>query len=548
VVLRIAIILLLLSGFGEMGLVAGQPNSSAGAFIEMGYGPSSLTPTSEGIPVYAYGDELWMLSRYNATLGVIIMIDTFSGTRQINATLPPGTPVRLHVFNNSDLPGTWPLFVSNGTTPFFQTSVILSGSLSRAPSLSLFHYGLSGKRLLIDFNSTATEYYAGQLCVLGENNGSSVVIPEPASLGPGQLLLERNRNSVNVSLQSSSNANFTFWFELYHAYSYSLSPAAPQVVVAREIRVAASQATFLTVGSRSATVSLRPEMSMRTGRYLIRAFFESPAGLTVTETSILIPNSRSWVSLAACQLQNVTAPDLSFPLTLSSDPGNWPRAAYFMFRSGGVEGLSYAAIRLNISSLVFVAQPWGVRISTFNIGVTPGPGLQELSTSNGTVYSVLNGSLAFVNYSVGLGNETFLRGTAELRPYVSSIVGVNLSRLIVTVENNGRTVVGGSVGLHDQMGLFQNITTNDQGKATFYLPAGSYSVRASELNNSATEVVTLFWGQGVSIVLDVGSGPQNQLLIFTLAVFAGVGVAFNLWIFWERRRARCFRFERLKGR
>jgi hypothetical protein len=58
--------------------------------LELGYGPGSLAPVSQYVPVYTVNDQLWIQSNYNTPIGVELE-DSAGGNLTNQVTISPGT-------------------------------------------------------------------------------------------------------------------------------------------------------------------------------------------------------------------------------------------------------------------------------------------------------------------------------------------------------------------------------------------------------------------------------------------------------------------------
>jgi hypothetical protein len=79
------------------------------AQIGLGYSPGSLTPVDQGVPIYATGDQVWIVS-YGDPLNVQIL--NASGRPAGSFFLGHMQPTLLLTFSSPDKPGTWLLNIS----------------------------------------------------------------------------------------------------------------------------------------------------------------------------------------------------------------------------------------------------------------------------------------------------------------------------------------------------------------------------------------------------------------------------------------------------
>lgn len=120
-------------------------------------------------------------------------------------------------------------------------------------------------------------------------------------------------------------------------------PGGTGNLVAQGFRAAPSQ-PFDILGSGPGSANPTWNAPLRAGRYDLRACFEnSSSSLSVSESTVLVLNYSSWVSLSgACPPGEAQATGISYTGSLASGEGSWPRTPYYLFRSSGVEALVLA--------------------------------------------------------------------------------------------------------------------------------------------------------------------------------------------------------------
>ena len=502
----------------------------------MGYGPSELFPVGGGTPVYTAGDQLWVRSHYNAT--VLVSVSPPPGNSSIVKRVDPGTPVRILTFNGPDPQSLWLLEGLHGGPP---PIVFAVNDEEMSPAdLTVTGYALSGGALQLNLSvSPVLQFYDGSACVLGGANTSVASLPVPSQIGSGSIDLTYGGGTLQAAGSGLGVENFTFSADLLYSYSF-LAPNSSTTFVSRDVRVADSDAVAVTGNGPSVTLNLRSDGPLRAGRYQLRGFFEGAKGLAVASTDVLITGSGAWVWLGGCE--NTPVYSNTFQLTdpLAGPAVGWPRDVWLTYKVGGEAGFAGIPVGVNISSVSFLGEPWGVPLSSLNMTAERSAGVLAVDSSNGTIYLALSGHPAAVRYSVGLGNRTFFTGTVgPLAPFTSTIVPLNVSRLTVTYFVGGSPFAGGRVEVDEGgVNLTQALTGKDGG-AVFYLPPGTYSVSASGGGASATQTVSLGEGEGLGVTLGETPGlGTTQLLIPVLGAAAVVGALANVALFTRRRKRR----------
>jgi hypothetical protein len=529
-----ALLLLLVGGAALPGFAPGVKAQAAPIGILLGYGPSTLTGLSGTSPVYTYGDQLWMLSQLQSSVGVVVqpLVLTPGTSRAINVTLEPGLPTLIHTFNASDPLGYWGVSEANSSMePVF---FILS-SAPRLP-LSVTGYRLGGSGLTTSLNTNGSVgFYQAEACTLGSASPEVAALPIPPEDGGGTMSLDFGKASVNVTAQEAGNQTFNFWLELYYPFSHT--QAAVGAFVAQDLRTVESASGSFAGPRSGADLPLASDMPPRPGRYDLRAYFDGPGGLSVERTPMLRTYDGSWVWLGSCQGGPVASASFSVTSGIGSDPAGWPRTLYFMYRVGGVEGYAEKALDVNISRVDFLGVPWGVDLPSYSLLASPGSGVSALQVVNRTVLVILDGEQGFLNYSLGLGNQTFFSGSlGPLTPFSEDVLQENVSRLQVTLLLSGSAVGDGTVSVSNAGGPLLSLGIDRSGNAMFYLPAGTYQVNGSAGNRTASESVNIALGESAQISLDVAaSSASPDYTLYALWCAAAVGVALNMFL-WLRGR------------
>ena len=527
-----------------VGAAAGSPEPVATAQVstnpslDLGYGPSTLFPISGGTPVFSSGDQLWVRSHYDSSLAIRVY-DFFSNATYFLGTVEPGTPTRLLAFNATDPQGLWSIRALNSSLP--QLIFLLSDAGSLPTNLTLAAAHLSGG--VLDMNFTTSPYQElqdAQACTLGSQALSDAVVSIPTLVGGGTISLAMDGNTIEASTSGAGAGNFTLQVDLYYSYAF-LAPNSSSILLFRSARAATTGAVLLTKSNPLGSLLLQKDGELKTGRYELRLFFEGPQGIAFATTDVLVTGPASWVWLGACQTTQVYSNHFSISASLNNEPSTWPRTLWLTYTAYGEQGFANLSLGVNLAAVTFMAKPWGVPLSAYDIRSVASSGTQEIVVQNGTMFMILSSDKASVNYTGGLGGQSFFRGgVGPIGPFTSTVVPINVSELAVTYFVRGTPHEGGTVSVSNSAGELISAGTNKNGQALFYLPAGGYNVTAAGGNSSASSSVALPFGQ--KVVLNLGfqtnAGTGEITLALVLGAIAIAGVIFNAIVFLRGRKRR----------
>ncbi|TLX96920.1 MAG: carboxypeptidase regulatory-like domain-containing protein [Thaumarchaeota archaeon] len=495
--------------------------------VMLGLSPSTLSPASQGLPVYTVGDALWATSHLGSSLLASLSSPNFSSS----TTLDPGVVAPLHTFQAADISGNWSLRLSSSNASRTVAVQFVKQNQNIAPVLTSHGFSNRGD-LLLNYTVNAGGAYDIQACVLGAEMPDAVQIPIPSAIGTGQLLLRRAGVNATVTLQGKLSGSSTFSFELHHLYSYTVLNSSG--LVERDVKVATSATLLLSssqTGNPTQNASITADAPMRRGRFLLRAFFGGSSGHTISETSVLIADNTGWVWLQGCtSTMDVTSSAFSFDLPLGASTADWPHAVYTMYRSSGVEGLSLEQVTVAPAVINVVAVPWRERMTAARIVVAPGRGIEELKVVNGTIYLTANHFPLPLNVSLAIGNAVFETQTLQVvQPYSIQELDVQAGRLDLLVRLNGSPALGARVEVFDQKNDTLTMTADAGGSASFLLPAGSYRLTADLGNETREAQFTIQDGQELPFSIEF-ENAQSQTLPYALAIAGVVGAGVSIWV------------------
>ena len=538
---RAASVLLVVLLMGALACAVASPakaQSNVTVPFDLGYGPSTLFPASQGTPVFSTGDQLWVTSHYNTTL-LIMVSYILSNSTYFLGPVRPGTPTKLLLFDATYPQGMWSLRALNSSLS--PVLFLVSDAAGAPANLALAQARLRGGDLEMNFTTSfGLQFQGAQACTIGSQNSSAAVVPVPAQSGGGTVTLSMDGNEIDATEGGPGTGNFTLQVDLYYSYAF-LAPNSTSILLFRSARVATTGAVLITNSNPSASMLLQSDGRLKTGRYELRIFFDGAQGLSLATTEVLVTDSNSWVWLGACTNTPVYSNSFSITTPLGAGPVSWPRTLWLTYTVFGEQGFANISLGVDIAALTFLGSPWGVPLSSYDVGVVTSTGTKEIDVQNGTMFMILSSPQASANYTLGLGGQTFFRGTAgPIEPFTSTTLPFNVSELAVTYFSGGSPYRGGNVSVSDSEGELVSAETNSHGQAFFYLPPGGYNVAAAGGNGSASMSVTLSLGQKFTLELGLqtSTGTSNIALVWVLAATAATGAVVNAIVFLRGRRNR----------
>jgi hypothetical protein len=519
--------------------------------IEIGYGPNSLLPMSMGIPIFSGTDQIWVLSNYNST--VTIGLECQSGTSySYVSSLPfiPNTISMLYSFANVSqvFPG-YCQSIQNLLLTVQEQNSSLSIPITyiqypsiNGPSISNLSTTFSGSQLVVNLSYVKISDYNDQLCVFGQNIPHTVSINVPAGFGIGTVQIAPNLNTTGVEVNTSSIIlpSTVFWFELYTTYSYTEQNSTG--LVSYQVEAAKSTPTALS-GTPQTFVQLSNYVSIRPGRYVLRAFFDNATSLSVFQTNILVvgPNL-PWVWLAGCYpaTQN-TLTSYTIPTNIVEPPSSRPQVALLMYDYKGVEALEVYPLNLSIAEIGFTTSPFNVPLEGIGVSITNNSQIVSSEFYNNTWFIQSDQYPVRIGFNFTFGNKVFGSASTLVSANSLSSINVPLSAIVAKVENNGALVSGANVSLVRGGSLMFSATTDKGGRAVFYVPSGNYDLVGSYFGATSTQSIATNVNQTSNALFQFAVSTQPQTpsdYLNALIVVGVVGVVGNLivWISYLKRR------------
>lgn len=536
--LLFATLVLLFAGLSLPARSAPQPASATGRVadlaavstpqsisFDMGYGPSDMSPVSDGIPVYTYGDSLWVMSTYDTAVNISLV--PANGSPEGARTLQPQDVVALHSFSSGDQPGVWNITVGAPTgdvvVPFH-----LVETAGQGVAIDSMSYSLQGGTLLISGSVRSGFAYDQEVSALANSSVDAISFRIPSDLGAGNVTVSGKGGSILVATTGSLVSPFTFSFELFHQYSFSAMGTS--ILLTKSLEAAASQ-PFLVNSTSQVATPLDWNFHARDGRYVAKALFESQTSLVGAEGGIVMVNG-SWSPLDPSATVPLTSQNFTLKDGLAGGPASWPRTVYLMYRILGVEGVTSVPVQAGLSGVALLAGSWGVPLEDASIRTAPNPSITQVSQQGNVVYLLGSQYPVKLNFSVSIGGGRAQSGSQTIEsPYALTSDSVSAGRLTVKVAGYG---AGASVLVSGGDGTSITRTVSGGNGSVFYVPPGSYNVAATGTFDSVSTTVTVADGSASSVLLDIGTFHIAEM---ALVVTASLGVASFLVYRFRVRRA-----------
>ena len=539
--MKISTLLLVAALFLASAPAANATPPSGLPSVELGFGPSSLVPLSQGSPIYTVGDQLWLSSDYNLSLSAAL----YPSGSSIPVSVVPVSykSVELvYTFRPSDQSGVWSLVLVSGTLPLQVIQVYFERPPDLTPPALSSSSILSNGTLLTDFTMNLGEGYNGEGCVVGNVTPSAVSFSFPPSDGQGEVTLTTNGSAINVlsapfGIHTGQSNSMDFWLELYYPYSYTFG-ASPGAIVTRNILVARSSPSLLNSSLLSnSTVELSEYSHLRTGRYDLVAYFRDSSGLTARESSVLWSGAGPWVWLGGCVSLKQLGSSFYYSTSLASPSSSWPSGMYAMLAVGGVEGAIFSSIRLNLTAIHLTTGSWGGAFPrALGVSIFDNPNVSQSAVANGTVFLELRDIPTAVVLSVeSAGSKPENVSIVITQSHADVSVPAALGKVNVVVQMNGVGVPGARISLSAASSSTEATVagiSNAQGSASFLLVPDNYTVTYQYRNFTGSSSVDVYKGT-VSLVNVQIPQASDYTLSYALLAVGAVGVFANLF-FWRR--------------
>lgn len=507
---------------------------SSPAPMGLGFSQGDITPVSQGVPVYAVGDQLWFEYYGQGPVNVNLDQPCSVGSSAANncvvypfSSLPDNVSQQLFVFSDASPTGVWALEVISGTGVWSVEFNLVGGGAQ----VQLSGYGVGNDGVFsMNYTLGSSSAYDVSACTVGNQSVATAYVPVPATFGGGRLLLTLNGSSVSA-IPQQSGGQFTVWLSLSQEFSYQVDN---ETVVSRDIQVAQTDPVLVSGGLTGAfSTALQDEVPLRTGLSTLSVSFEGAQGTSVQDTTVLITGTGSWVWLQGCSsAADRLSTTVIVSASLQNGPSVWPREVYVLYQELGVNLFSVAPVTLQPSTVVLTASQWDHKLTDSQVEVS---GTAEYSSGNGTAY--LLGAQYPLQVSVSTP-QTSPQQVEVPEPYTSTSISIPADQILVRTLSGSTPLSGVVVSMTDSQGVVF-VENSTLGTAVFYVPPGNFTVSGtSEGNLQSSNLDTNgVVGQSFQTTLQFAAAGGDWLTLLLLALL-GVGAvaSVGVWVAVYRRQ------------
>jgi hypothetical protein len=523
--------------------------------LELGYGPGSLAPVSQYVPVYTVNDQLWIQSNYNTPIGVELE-DSAGGNLTNQVTISPGTIESYYHFGPALSTTNLTLLVSGSQS--FNVSIQFVNPANDTVGTGVSKFSVRNDAL---FGSIASLNLADkfdiQECLTNASSSSDAQVPLPSAFGTGLIGIDENPSTLTAELFTQKallGGPFTFSYELLANYTYALSDG--HGYVNSEVVVARSNSVFVQGAGEGSipNVTVSDLASLRSGRYVLRAFFENGISAQISETALLLtsPLATSWFWLGSCsKLSQAGPPTISFEQNLTGSIGLWPKYLDLLYQVvPGIDSFANISLNLNLNRVTFVVSPNQLSLpSDIQVSSDPSVGsnlaIQSLDVgSEGAVFLITSGTYPIsATFDLSFAGKTFATENVVFQsPNNEVLKNVNLGELDVSATRGGVGVFNATVTILDK-NLNATIVehTDPNGNVDIFVPPGEYAITIQSGNQilSTSQSVS---SQGITHYDAVFPVPVDytQDAVWVISVVTVIGAIGNFWLWIAKRRLRKF--------
>jgi hypothetical protein len=516
-------------------------------YIELGYSPGTLGLLSEGTPIYAPGDSLWIFSTSNIVS--IAQLFSPSGNYVAGSSLSESAAYALYKFQPNDPEGNWLLKLTLKDSSVVSVAVPFVNPNSDNIDTRLLNYSTQYGKLNMEFQvSAGRQPFNLEACLGSSNVNSTFELALPSSLGTGQLILNNSLSESGMVVRGSVANPFTFWFDMEYSYSYAGSLTGE--LISRDISVVSSDTATFGSSLTTSTVLLSNNTTPRPGPYQLNAFFDSNVGLSVEQTNAILLKNGTWIATGNCSSFPVSSLTFQMQQRLSQSPDGWPRNLYLSYDTGGVNSYSSLPLGLNecrIDIVGSVPVPSGrelpagfnpqTSITYLNYSVGADQNMISYSVYNGSAYIFARNFPITVQITPSFGTQNLPPLSVEItKPFSVHDVSIALGSLQVEVTNNTSPVVGAKILVTNDFGGNVSTLSDSSGFAQLYLPGGSYNATVSVGGFSATKNASVADGSFSTVQFAFAGNAPPSYVSFLLASLFIVGLMLNLWLWVIRPR------------
>jgi hypothetical protein len=487
-----------------------------------------MLPVSAGLPIFTQGDNLWVESRANSTIGVGLVSPSGLNATELTE-IGPGQLLVLYTFGQNDPAGLWTLDFAAGpiSGPSSISLPVVSPDSSVVPSR--LGDNLTGNMLNQAFAVPTTDAYDVQACSIGASVEPTANFGVPG-VPNGTLSVSLGKNASLYFAQTK--VTLTAWLELHSEYAFQ----AGAVTSSRDVLVATSP--LFTLGGSAgpnATFSPAGQTPLRAGRYDLRVFERTTSGLSLQEAQFLRASDGSWLSLRGCtSLVNVSSQKFTLSTNLDEDTSTWPRLLVTMYDVDGVESYTMS----NMTSVESVIHLHGLPEGASLMGVTitasaAGGKMRAWDAHDSAVYALMNGYPSNLSVRISFsGVETRTLNVTIPSPFYSSSLAVEAGFLSATATLNGEAFPNATISIAPVGGNSVAIHRTGNGSISILLPPNDYTVTATYGGNSFSEDVNVAAGQNTTASLELNHSGF-PVAVAVLALVGGIALLANV-IVWRR--------------
>ena len=529
-----AVIFLVAPSIPMINFSQGQslPNivTTSPAFVFLGYSLSSLSPAQQGTPIYTANDSLWIYSSLDQETSVTLTNPHTNSS--VTTTLAPFTATSVYTFSASDQPGTWTLIVTLQNSSSYTISIPVVATSENQASAALSEYSIQNGQINLGFSVDAPNSYNLEGCLTSASENGTVYVSIPANIGSGQMAiaLSAGNGSATVFARGDITSSFSFWFDIDYSYGYSSSLA--NETISRNVPVSRSSSVLFNSTSTQ-SVSLPILINLRSGRYVIRGYFDNAAGFETSETRALLLNNGQWFWLSSCNPFSISGSTFSKQVSLAQNPSSWPSLLYFMYQSDGIDGYSIVPLQINLARLDFLGRPGNVGLSNFTYSISNNSDVEASGTFSGSVYIIAKSYPVALTVTPMIGSEAMSPLEINIsKPLTDSQFYIPIGKLTVVVLNNSKPDIGILVGISNSKGALLSSSTPTNGNTSFYLPSGFYDITISRNGLAREGNATVISGSNtiVQFSLTSSSVPASYLEILFIPLAIGLGLNVWAWI------------------
>lgn len=505
-------------------MFAGQPN-----FVELGYGPSSLSSIQEGTPIYAPGDSIWFLSTSDkVAFAKLISPD---GVQKYSNSVSSSTVYRLYSFSSMDKGGIWTLEIGFENTSVLSLQIPFVNLKTTPFSVALSNYSLNAQYLNLNFTFAPNDAFNVETCVGSADVNSTLVLPIPARFGGGQMMLLGGINAAELSIEGIVTRPFTFWYNLQYSYSYMGNLSSE--FISRETTVFKSHTVVIST-AQPISLQISNYTSPRPGRYTMNAYFESSSGIAVEQTSALLLTAENWAWIGGCGITSVNSLSFISKQSLQGNVSGWPTTLYSMYEINGIDTYTSTPINLKEARIDFFGSLASSNVYYLHYSVAPNNNIDQYSVYDGSLYLIGRNFPLTARITPALGISSLATQTITIsRPYTIAREVIAVGEINVTITNNTKPLDGASVTADNEQGGSVTSQSNSKGISLLTVPPGTYNVTVSK--EGLTQVQGISVPSGVKATLDFAftSNTPSDSLEYVLISFVIIGLIANV-ILWLR--------------